>query len=122
MTGSGEMDDGVETLVGFVGAHGDAFELFEFAEEILDQVTPFVHFVIERNRLCSPRMLRDDDLGATLKMKPSSFKDRVVDVMEELVEFTLLMRDVSHYLTGRYFERKESAEALAQWVNLATAT
>lgn len=48
------------------GAHGDAFELFEFAEEILDQMTPFVYLGIERDRLCSARMLGDDDLGATL--------------------------------------------------------
>jgi len=34
------MDDGCETLVGFFGAHGDAFELLEFAEEVLDQMTP----------------------------------------------------------------------------------
>ena len=60
------MDDGIEALVGFVGAHCDAFELFEFAEEVLDQMTPFVHFGIERNRLGSARMLGDDDLGATL--------------------------------------------------------
>ena len=38
------MDDGIEALIGFVGAHGDPFELLEFAEEILDQVTPFVQF------------------------------------------------------------------------------
>ena len=36
------MDDCSEALIGFVGAHSDAFELFEFAEEILDQVPPFV--------------------------------------------------------------------------------
>lgn len=60
------MNDGIEALVGFVGAHGDAFELFEFAEEILDQMTPFVHLGIERHRLCSARMLGNDDLGATL--------------------------------------------------------
>jgi hypothetical protein len=36
----------------------------------------------------------------------------VVDVMEELVKFTLLTRDVAPYLVDRYSERKESAEAL----------
>ncbi|MDF2810728.1 MAG: arsenical resistance protein ArsH [Microvirga sp.] len=44
------------------------------------------------------------------RMKPSSYYDRVVDVMEELVKFTLLTRDVSGYLTDRYSERKEFAD------------
>ena len=51
------MDDGFEALVGFVGAHGDAFELLEFAEEILDQVAPLVEFGVERQRRCASWML-----------------------------------------------------------------
>ena len=51
-----------------------------------------------------------DDAG---RMKPSAFNDRVVDVMEELVKFTLLTRDVSPYLVNRYSERKESAAELS---------
>jgi len=51
------------------------------------------------------------------RMKPSANYDRVVDVMEELVKFTLLTRSVSGYLTDRYSERKESAEELSKRVN-----
>ena len=43
------------------------------------------------------------------RMKPSSYYERVVDVCEELVKFTLLTRDISGYLTDRYSERKEAA-------------
>ena len=51
------------------------------------------------------------------RMKPSAYYDRVVDVMEELVKFTLLTRDVAPYLVDRYSERKESAEQLSKRVN-----
>jgi len=51
------------------------------------------------------------------RMKPSAYYDRVVDVMEELVKFTLLTRDSAPYLVDRYSERKESAEALSKRVN-----
>ena len=51
------------------------------------------------------------------RMKPSPFYDRVVDVMEELMKFTLLTRDNKDYLVDRYSERKESAAALMARVN-----
>ena len=51
------------------------------------------------------------------RMKPSAYYDRVVDVMEELVKFTLLTRDAAPYLVDRYSERKESADALSRRVN-----
>lgn len=50
-------------------------------------------------------------------MKPSSYFDRIVDVMEELYKFTLLTRGQKQYLTNRYSERKESAEELSKRVN-----
>ncbi|WP_244615225.1 MULTISPECIES: arsenical resistance protein ArsH [unclassified Rhizobium] len=46
------------------------------------------------------------------RMKPSPLYDRVVDVCEELVKFTLLTRDASSYLTDRYSERREDAGRL----------
>lgn len=51
------------------------------------------------------------------RMKPSAYYDRVVDVMEELVKFTLLTRDIGPYLVDRYSERKESAQELSKRVN-----
>ena len=59
--------------------------------------------------------------GDDNRMKPSPYYDRMVDVMEELVKFTLLTRDVSPYLVDRYSERKETGEALIARVN-RTAT
>ena len=44
-----------------------------------------------------------DDAG---RMRPSAYYDRLVDVMEELVKFTLLTRDNADYLIDRYSERK----------------
>jgi arsenic resistance protein ArsH len=58
--------------------------------------------------------LEFDDAG---RMKPSSYYDRLVDVMEELVKFTLLVRGREQYLVDRYSERKEDAEALSKRVN-----
>lgn len=51
------------------------------------------------------------------RMKPSSYYDRVVDVMEELMKFTLLVRGREAYMVDRYSERKESADALSTRVN-----
>ena len=55
------------------------------------------------------------------RMRPSAFYDRVVDVTEELVKFTLLLRDRAPYLADRYSERKESVAELSSRVNLAAA-
>ena len=52
------------------------------------------------------------------RMKPSSYYDRLVDVVEELVKFTLLTRDISPYLVDRYSERKESLETASNRVSL----
>ena len=51
------------------------------------------------------------------RMKPSSYYNRIVDVMEELMKFTLLLRNSKDYFVDRYSERVESAEQLSQRVN-----
>lgn len=58
-----------------------------------------------------------DDDG---RMRQSPYYDRIVDVMEELVKFTLLIRDRSN-LTNRYSERKETSEKLQERLNLKVA-
>jgi arsenic resistance protein ArsH len=57
------------------------------------------------------------EFDGTGRMKPSPYYDRIVDLMEELVKFTLLTRDRAGYLVDRYSERKETAEQLSKRVN-----
>jgi arsenic resistance protein ArsH len=72
-------------------------------------------FTIPNQSSVAKAYLEFDEAG---RMKPSSYYDRVVDVTEELVKFTLLLRDRSPYLVNRYSERKESAEELLKRVNV----
>lgn len=51
------------------------------------------------------------------RMKPSPYYNRIVDVMEELMKFTLLLRDHKDYFVDRYSERVESAEDVRKRVN-----
>ncbi len=71
-------------------------------------------FTIPNQSSVPKAYLEFDDAG---RMKPSPFYDRVVDVMEELVKFTVLLRDRKDFLVDRYSERKESAEQLSARVN-----
>ena len=67
------------------------------------------------NQSSTPKaFLEFDEAG---RMNPSPFYDRMVDVMEELVKFTLLTRGNRDYLLDRYSERKESAAELSKRVN-----
>jgi arsenical resistance protein ArsH len=72
------------------------------------------------NQSSIPKAFQEFDEAG--RMRPSPLYDRIVDVMEELVKFTLLTRDRADYLVDRYSERKESAEALIKRVNLSAAT
>jgi arsenic resistance protein ArsH len=58
-----------------------------------------------------------DEFDAEGRMKPSSYYRRVVDVMEELVKFTVLTRASKDYLLDRYSERVESHSELSRRVN-----
>ena len=71
------------------------------------------------NQSSIPKAFQEFDAAG--RMRPSPLYDRIVDVMEELMKFTLLTRDRADYLVDRYSQRKESAEALIKRVNLTDA-
>lgn len=58
-----------------------------------------------------------NEFDASGRMRPSGFYNRIVDVMEELVKFTYMTRDITPYLVDRYSERVETAEQLTKRVN-----
>lgn len=71
------------------------------------------------NQSSVPRAYQEFDEAG--RMKPSDYYDRVVDVMEELVKFTLLTRDRAACLVDRYSERKAKGAADAEAARAASA-
>lgn len=61
-----EVDHGCEAGVGLVASHGDPLELFEFAKEVLDEMTPFVEVGVDAERGNAAGVLGDDDLRAAV--------------------------------------------------------
>ena len=75
-------------------------------------------FTIPNQSSVAKAFLEFDETG---RMKPSPYYNRIVDVMEELIKFTLLLRDNKEYFVDRYSERVETAEQVSQRVNQASS-
>lgn len=71
----------------------------------------WLRMLVVPNQVSVPQAFEEFDEPG--RMLPSEHYDRTVDLMEELLKFTLLTRDASPYLTDRYSERKKRAEKLA---------
>ncbi|MGB7288034.1 MAG: arsenical resistance protein ArsH [Salaquimonas sp.] len=76
----------------------------------------WMRMIVIPNQSSVPKAFLEFDGGG--RMKPSPFYNRMVDVMEELMKFTILTRGRSDYLVDRYSERVESAEELSKRVNI----
>ncbi|MDX5594332.1 arsenical resistance protein ArsH [Pseudovibrio sp. SPO723] len=63
-----------------------------------------------------------DEFDEAGRMKPSPYYNRIVDVMEELMKFTVLTKDSRDYMVDRYSERVESHAELSARVNQSSAT
>jgi len=75
----------------------------------------WMRMIVIPNQSSVPKAFAEFDEDG--RMKPSAYYNRMVDVMEELMKFTLLTRCRAEYLVDRYSERVESAEALSLRVN-----
>jgi hypothetical protein len=62
-----EVDHRLETAVCLVASHRYAFDFLQFAEEIFNQVTPFVNVLVDVKRLGAPGMLRDNDSSTCVR-------------------------------------------------------
>ena len=90
------MDHCFEALIGVAGAHGDAFELLQVAEDVLDEVAAGVEFATERQRL-------DGSAISPLKAAVSHWRhvDAVIAVARHQLE--------GHQIAQRIGERQDHA-------------
>lgn len=75
----------------------------------------WMRMIVIPNQASTPKAFLEFEVSG--RMKPSPFYNRLVDVMEELMKFTVLTRGRSDYLVDRYSERLESREQLSNRVN-----
>jgi len=75
----------------------------------------WLHMVAIPNQSSIPKVWQEFDEHG--RMKPSMHYDRMVDVMEELIKFTLMVRDRSDYLFSHYDERKRASNVLPHTAN-----
>lgn len=91
------MDHGCEAVIGLVSAERDALEFLELAEEVFDQMPPFVHFLVDGERFRAARMPGDDGLGAAR-----------VEIGDDGVAVERLVGD--QRLEGQPFDERRSAD------------
>ena len=61
-----------------------------------------------------------EEFDDAARMNPSSYYDRIVDVMEELVRFTVLLRPHAAQLVDRYLERKDAGVPMNKAADLSS--
>src|SRR3954449_13064737 len=116
------MDGGGVAGVGFVIASGDGPELFQLGEDVLDEVAPAVHLVVEADGSLAVGLGRDHRGGAAivkLRSEPVGVERFVAKQSAE--DDTLDQRlhaDAVVALTGQQDEAHQSAEGVDQGDNL----
>lgn len=120
------MDQGLEALIGFASAHGDALELFEFAEEVFDEMPPLVHLQIDVDGADPLRHLRDDDFRAALVEffdDPVGIEGLVAEQCVELDAFDERRHsDRVMAISRQQLEAHEVAQGIAKSENLGRPT
>ena len=86
---------------------------------LMRQMGRWMRMLTIPNQSSIPKAYQEFNENGSLKEGP--FRNRVIDVVEELIKFTELTKDKIDYLTDRYSERVESGEELASRMNLSQA-
>ena len=112
------MDGSAVAGIGFVVARGDASELFDFLEEVLDQVAPFVHFLVVGDGSGPAAVGRDHRQGAAfvqLRPEPIAVEGLVADQrLERDAVQQRLDADAVVALARQQDEAREVAERVDQ--------